>query len=371
MIMWMLLMGLLLLGSLSGIYYLATRVSRFKVIRQLSRGKKAVGKWIGLGCMALLFGGIWLAWGYMNAIVCVMHLLIFWLLFEGLFNGIAYLRKRPFSRYYAGAAAIVFTVCYLAAGWYSAFHVRQTSYSLSTGKPVGELRIAVLSDSHVGTTFHGDGFAAHLQEIQAQQPDLLLIVGDFVDDDTTEADMRACCQALGKMETTYGVYYVFGNHDKGYYDYRGYTGEDLAQELETNGVTVLEDDVVLIDDRFYLIGRADKSEEHAAGRKTMAALTQGLDSYKFTVVLDHQPMDYAAQAAAGVDLVLSGHTHGGQFIPMTTISKLFGPIGNDWIYGYTRRDNTNFIVTSGISDWAIKFKTGCWSEYILIDIQSE
>lgn len=371
MIMWILLMALLLLGTLGGIYYLATRISRFKIIRQLSHGKKAAGVLIGLGCMVLITGGIWLAWGYMNAIVCVLHLLVFWLLFDGLFAGIAHLRKRPFSRYYAGGAAILFTVCYLAAGWYAAFHVWQTPYAISTGKPVGSLRVAVLSDSHVGTTFHGDGFAAHLQEIQAQEPDLLLIVGDFVDDDTSKADMIVCCQALGNMQTTYGVYYVFGNHDKGYYDYRGYTGEDLTRELEKNGVTVLEDDVALIDDRFYLIGRADKSEEYVAGRKAMKELTEGLDPSKFSIVLDHQPMDYAAQAAAGVDLVLSGHTHGGQFIPMTTVSKLFGPIGNDWIYGYTRRENTDFIVTSGISDWAIKFKTGCWSEYLLIDIQED
>lgn len=75
--------------------------------------------------------------------------------------------------------------------------------------------------------------------------------------------MIQCCEALGKLKTKYGVYFSFGNHDKGYYDpsYRGYSGDDLIAELEKNNVNVLQDDTVLIDDRFYIIGRQDRSEE--------------------------------------------------------------------------------------------------------------
>ena len=62
------------------------------------------------------------------------------------------------------------------------------------------------TDSHTGTTFHGEGFAEHIKEIEAQNPDVLLIAGDFVDDDTSKEDMVRCCQALGEMQTTYGVY---------------------------------------------------------------------------------------------------------------------------------------------------------------------
>ena len=103
----------------------------------------------------------------------------------------------------------------------------------------------------------------------------------------------------------------------------------------------------------------------------MAELTQGIDPDKFSIVLDHQPRDYAAQAAADVDLVLSGHTHGGQLIPLMQLSNLFGLGGNDRVYGQETRDDTTFIVTSGISDWAIKFKTGCFSEYVVIDIEGK
>lgn len=275
------------------------------------------------------------------------------------------------KRYYAGAVALVFTIGYLGSGWYLAHHVWETDYQIQTDKEVGSLRVAVFADSHVGTTFHGEGFAEHMKTIEEQHPDVVLIVGDFVDDDTTKEDMIACCKALGELDTTYGVYYVFGNHDKGYYppEYRGYDGNDLIVELEKNQVHVLQDEVELIADKFYIIGRQDKSEEYAEKRATMEELTANLDPDKFSIVLDHQPQDYAAQQNVNVDLVLSGHTHGGQLFPLMTIENLTKMTPDDRVYGYEQRENTNFIVTSGISDWAIKFKMGCKSEYLMIDIE--
>lgn len=212
-----------------------------------------------------------------------------------------------------------------------------------------------------------------MKTIEAQNPDVVLIVGDFVDDDTTKEDMIRCCAALGEIKTTYGVYYVFGNHDKGYYspEYRGYDGDDLIEELKKNKVHVMQDDVKLVDNRFYIIGRQDKSEDYAGGRETMEELTAALDPDKFSIVLDHQPQDYEAQAEAGVDLVLSGHTHGGQLFPLMTIENHTDLAPDDRVYGYEKRGSTNFIVTSGISDWAIKFKTGCRSEYLMLEIDGK
>lgn len=314
---------------------------------------------------------LWVAWGSMNAIVCILHLIIFWLISDGIFALIKKRRKKSLKRYYAGAVALVFIIGYLGSGWYLAHHVWETDYQIQTDKEVGSLRVAVFADSHVGTTFHGEGFAEHMKTIEEQHPDVVLIVGDFVDDDTTKEDMIACCKALGELDTTYGVYYVFGNHDKGYYppEYRGYDGNDLIVELEKNQVHVLQDEVELIADKFYIIGRQDKSEEYAEKRATMEELTANLDPDKFSIVLDHQPQDYAAQQNVNVDLVLSGHTHGGQLFPLMTIENLTKMTPDDRVYGYEQRENTNFIVTSGISDWAIKFKTGCKSEYLMIDIE--
>ena len=95
-------------------------------------------------------------------------------------------------------------------------------------------------------------------------------------------------------------------------------------------------------------------------------MTEGLDPDKYSIVLDHQPSDFDAQAAAGADLVLSGHTHGGQLFPLHRMGQWLGI--DDKSYGCEKRKNTTFIVTSGISDWAIQFKTGCKSEYVVIDV---
>lgn len=369
--MWAILMIVLFFSAFAGIIYLINRIGKFGFLNKITKGKK----WLRILISAVLVCGItvilWVAWGSMNAIVCIMHLIIFWLISDGIFALIKKRRKRSLKRYYAGAVALVFTIGYLGSGWYLAHHVWETDYQIQTDKEVGSLRVAVFADSHVGTTFHGEGFAEHMKTIEEQHPDVVLIVGDFVDDDTTKEDMIACCKALGELDTTYGVYYVFGNHDKGYYppEYRGYDGNDLIVELEKNQVHVLQDEVELIADKFYIIGRQDKSEEYAEKRATMEELTANLDPDKFSIVLDHQPQDYAAQQNVNVDLVLSGHTHGGQLFPLMTIENLTKMTPDDRVYGYEQSENTNFIVTSGISDWAIKFKTGCKSEYLMIDIE--
>lgn len=81
--------------------------------------------------------------------------------------------------------------------------------------------------------------------------------------------------------------------------------------------------------------------------------------------------DYEALKDANMDLVLFGHTHGGQLFPLMTIENHSNIAEDDRVYGYEKRENTNFIVTSGISDWAIKFKTGCKSEYLIINIDGQ
>lgn len=98
----------------------------------------------------------------------------------------------------------------------------------------------------------------------------------------------------------------------------------------------------------------------------MEELVSGLDKNKFIIVMDHQPNDYEKEAKARVDLVLSGHTHGGQLFPLNKVGEWIG--ANDKTYGIERRGQTNFVVTSGLSDWAIRFKTGTKSELVVIDV---
>lgn len=373
--MWILISALALLCAGGCFFYIANRLSRLSFIEALAGGKRWRRVLFGIGLTLLLALVLSLTMGYINAIICFIHLAVFWLIIEGAARLICRISRRGWGRIArtaAGCAAILFTAVYLAAGWMQAYQVWETDYAFVTQKEVGTLRIVQICDSHVGTTFDGDGFAKAIAPIDALEPDVVVVTGDFVDDDTTKENMIRSCEALGALHTKYGVYFVFGNHDKGYYaaSHRGYTGDDLIAELEKNGVTVLQDESVLIDGRFYLIGRQDRSEENERGngRASMAELVSGLDTDKYMVVLDHQPCDYDAQAESGVDLVLSGHTHGGQLIPLDLLNPLLSE--NDRVYGTETRGSSNFIVSSGISDWAIRFKTGCRSEYVVIDIEN-
>ena len=114
-----------------------------------------------------------------------------------------------------------------------------------------------------------------------------------------------------------------------------------------------------------IVGRRDAS---FGQRAELAALLEDVDPEKYIIVLDHEPTDYENEAATNADLVVSGHTHGGQLIPLGTVGKLFA--GNERTYGYERRNRTDFIVTSGISDWAVHFKTGTRSEYVIITLNA-
>lgn len=351
----------------AGFVYLISCFRKFAIVRKIAGDKKWLSFVIGVAAVIIFSAVIALAMNMMNAIVCLLHLVLFWLICD--FAGwiVRKCSKRTFKIYYAGICAVVLTAVYLCIGWYFAHHVYETDYTIETEKeiPEGELRVALIADSHVGTTFDGEGFAKYMKEIEAENPDVLLIAGDFVDDYTTKEDMLRCCQALGEFDTKYGVYFVFGNHDKGYYEgYRNFNADDLVAELQKNNVTVLQDEAVLVDNRFYIVGRCDASNEN---RADMQALLKDVDMTKYIIVMDHQPTDYDAEESCNVDLVLSGHTHGGQLIPITYAGEWLGV--NDKTYGCERRSNTDFIVTSGIADWAIKFKTGCISEYVIIDIK--
>ena len=305
---------------------------------------------------------------YINMIIILIFLVVFWILFDMFFWIIQKLCKRKFNLKFASIFAILSTIIYFSIGWVLAHHVWVETYNIQSAKEVEPLKIVMFADSHIGTTFDGEGFVKEVQKIQDQNPDVVLICGDFVDDDTTKQDMEIACRSLGNLKTTYGVYYAFGNHDEGYYNYRDYTGKDLIENLEKNNVVVLQDEVVSIGENYVLVGRCDASKnERGSSRKSIEELVEPLNQDKFIIVMNHQPNDYESEAAANVDLVLSGHTHGGQLFPATYAGEWFGM--NDKTYGYEKRDNTNFIVTSGISDWAIKFKTGCKSEIVVVNIE--
>ncbi len=368
MIMWIMIFGISILAGVAGALYLAGKVGKIAPLANMN--SRALARIISLLVIVAISALLIVIFDTTNTIVIIMHVAAF-LLIGDLAGYI--IRKAGSSSVKQGLVdivALIFCLIYLAVGWYLMHGLWQTDYTLETDKDIDTLRIAHIADSHVGTGFSGKGFGKRLEKIQATEPDILVITGDFVDDSTQKQDMIDACDALKNFKAKYGVYFCLGNHDFGYYasSQRGYTGEELLDTLRASGVNVLLDESMLIDDRFYVIGRRDAGYG-GSDRMPIKDLVSDLDKDKYMVVLDHQPTDYEAETAAGVDLVLSGHTHGGQLWPLEYIQPLMSE--NDNVRGHEKHDNTDFIVTDGISDWAIYFKTGCRSEYNLIDVKSD
>ncbi|MBQ3782458.1 MAG: metallophosphoesterase [Lachnospiraceae bacterium] len=351
--------------------YLVSRFCRMDCFQKIdSKRTRIMLAILPVGVIVL---GLTIVFNLVNAVIIIFHLTVIWFVAEVINIVVEKSREKKSNYYIVSTVAILFTAGYLAVGWYAAHHVDRTEYQIETKKTVEDLKIIQFADSHIGTTFSGKGLLKEVERMNEDQPDVVLITGDFVDDDTSKQDMIDACESLKELKTAYGTYFCYGNHDKGYYgsEHRGFSAEDLKYNLVKNGVKVLEDEVELVDDRFYIIGRKDMSDGKRDGelRKSINELTDGLDARKYMIVLDHQPYEYEEEKTANVDLVLSGHTHGGQLFPVNYFGVMFGL--NAKRYGHEKKENTDFIVTSGISDWAILFKTGCISEYNVIEVTTE
>ena len=302
-----------------------------------------------------------------NAIVVDIHLIIIIFITKLVFFILKKLIHKEFNEYMVLGIGVLICTLILGYGYYLAHHVIETDYVIYTTKEIGtdKFRIVQISDSHLGTTIDGKEFSKYMEDINKLKPDVVVVTGDFVDDDSSFEDMVDGAAGLGKLKTKYGVYFIYGNHDKGYYNNRSYTDTDIRKELKNNNVTILEDRFIYLTYNIVLVGRQDAE---VSTRTPADNLTKDIDKNKYIIMLDHQPNDYDSEKD-NADLVLLGHTHGGQLFPLGQIGVMLG--ANDAYYGLEKRGYTTFIINSGISDWAIKFKTGTVAEYTVIDIKNK
>ncbi|MBQ9744193.1 MAG: metallophosphoesterase [Clostridia bacterium] len=364
--MWLGIFAGVTLIAIFAIVFLMRGALRFGFCKKLYERNKPLGIlssiWPIVICLPFLFVG------FVAFVIAFIHLFFFWVLTDLTVFIIRKLAKKGSAkRYINGFIAISLTVIYLTYGWIMAHNVIQTDYDIKTDKSLGKesFRVVAIADLHSGITLDGDDFLEECKRINALKPDIVVVCGDFVDDDTSREDMIKSCEALGTLDTKYGVFFVYGNHDRGYFRNGAFSTEELYYHLSKNKVKVLSDETVAINDNMYIIGREDASRKD---RKTAQTLMQGIDPSKFVIMLDHQPTDYDAIAKGSPDLVISGHTHGGHIFPAGQIGMLMG--ANDFLYGLEKQGNTSFIVTSGISGWAIPFKTLTVSEFVVIDIEN-
>ncbi|MCU0607589.1 MAG: metallophosphoesterase, partial [Candidatus Edwardsbacteria bacterium] len=251
------------------------------------------------------------------------------------------------------------------AGHVNALSPRVARLELGIDKTAGarrELRIALVSDIHLGTVIGNGRLRRLVAMVNAERPDVVLLAGDIVDEDIGRVVRDNLGETLRTFEAPLGVYGITGNHE-----YIGGRVGSTVQYLEQHGVTMLLDRVVLVDSSFSLAGRVDRSGQRIAGtpRLPLSDLLKNSDRAKPLILLDHQPFELEAAAAQGVDLQLSGHTHHGQLWPFNLITNRV----YEQSWGYLKKGDTHFYVSSGYGTWGPPVRTGNRPEIAVITLR--
>lgn len=283
----------------------------------------------------------------------------------------------------AGAICALLILLLSACGIFHAKYIKTTSYDVIINKTIPErtsMKIVLLADTHFGYNAGVLHARELVRKINKQKPDLVCIAGDIFDNEYDAIrNPEKLEKTLRGIKSTYGVYACWGNHDLNEEILAGFTFKhkdgdlsnikDLRMKkfLEDSNIHILEDESVLINDQFYVIGRKDASltEKIDETRKAPAQLTEKLDRDKPIIMIDHQPKELQELADAGVDLDLCGHTHNGQTFPGNFTIKLMweNPCG------LLIKDNMTNITTSGAGVWGPAMRIGTDSEICSINIQ--
>lgn len=272
------------------------------------------------------------------------------------------LHRKQVVRYIAFGVVLVGALIVVGKGLYVVSHPKVKHLSLSTPKQSGStrdsVRIAFVSDIHIGESIRPRHIRQMVDRIIRQQPDIVLVGGDVFDYYSRygyDGDIVPLMQDLAS-EIPLGVYVVMGNHD-----YRADTSQKI-EWIKDCHANLLVDTAVLIDHSFYLVGRDDATQRH---RKDAAEIMSEIDHSLPIIYFEHQPNELDLLPTQWVDLALYGHTHDGQIWPFKWVVEAYYPLA----YGYERRGNTHFYVSSGVGAAGPAVRVGTSSEIVIVDLQ--
>ena len=216
------------------------------------------------------------------------------------------------------------------------------------------LKLALLSDTHLGMGVSLNRLDRVLRNIEAEKPDALLVLGDIFEYGPNRADYAA---RLRQVNTPLGSYGVLGNHEY----YVGYEGS--KQFFKDAGVTLLENQAVRLPNGMQVAGLKDIRTAHVSARD-VENLLGGLDPQQPTILLSHTPLLAETAAAHGADLMLSGHTHNGQLWPFHYLVKTHFPR----VYGLYDVNGMPFYITSGVFYWGIPLRFLAPGEIVILEV---
>ena len=274
-----------------------------------------------------------------------------------------------------GVVPFLISIMVLIYGYYNMMHVVETEYTVTTEKKISTMTedgydIALLADLHYGVSLNRQQLQEICDKISERNVDLVVLGGDVVDESTTKEQMEEVFNVLGTIKSHDGIFFVYGNHDRQLYSLNpAYTEDELENVITEQGISILQDEIYQINDKITLVGREDISYTKNGRRASLETLLKKAESEQYRLVLDHQPTGYEENRLAKTDLILSGHTHGGQFWPMNLLFEVFGI--NDAVYGMTSWEDSNLkaIVTSGVAGWQYPIKTSAPAEYVIVHIK--
>ena len=278
-----------------------------------------------------------------------------------------------------GSVVVACAVATCLYGIFSARNIKVNEYSVTVNKSCGSdkhLKAVLVADLHMGYAIGVDHITNMVEKINEQDADIVIIAGDIFDNSYDGMDDPEGIKAqLKSIKSKYGVYAVYGNHDIDEKILMGFTfdwgGKQLNSEKMTNfikecNIKLINDESVLINDEFYLVGRrdTDKPGTEDGTRAEISELTKDLDKTKPIFVLSHEPDELQKTADAGADIDFSGHTHDGQLFPGNLTIGLFweNPCG------MIKKDNMYSIVTSGVGVYGTFMRVGTDAEICSVDI---
>jgi len=259
-----------------------------------------------------------------------------------------------------GAVSLLLLII-LLSGYFNSHRPRATQLTIPIEKKAGHLstlRVAMVSDIHLGQVYGRKMLARIVNTINENQSDIVVLVGDIFDGNPEPVIKKDMGAEFTRLQTKYGVYFVNGNHEH----YGGGRGQIALDYLVSYGIIPLLDTVALIDGCFYLAGRIDRS---IRSRKTILELMLDIDRQLPVILLNHQPYNLDEAEQAGVDLQLSGHTHHGQLFPLNFITG--STYEQDW--GFLQKGKTKYYISCGTGTWGPPVRTAGFSEVVIIDLE--
>lgn len=266
--------------------------------------------------------------------------------------------------FHTRSIVLILVIGLVSYGIYNANHLKEVTYPLQIHKntSLDQLNIVLISDLHLGYVNDVKFIEDVVDRINGLQPDIVLMTGDIFNGNYYAlSNPSKGIELLSTIQSTYGVYACLGNHDAG----RSY--DEIVNFIDKSNIKLLNDEHVVIDNQFVVVGRRDSSPIGNQGnpRAITSEVMSDIDTNMPVIVMDHQPTN-RIEYADDVDLILSGHTHQGQVFPANLITNAMFTVD----YGHYQKNSNSphVIVTSGAGTWGPPLRIGTNSEIAQIKV---